>query len=140
MAKREKKPTTFKGKLEIMTPAELEELKENLFSEIQDAQNRTRWRTLESLNMKIHAVGHKIMQVASVLYSKDSEDYKVCQERVFSLSPHYRKKTEEEKNEALINRTLNELDAENNDCRYISSRVQTLAARQLYISAEREKE
>ena len=128
---------TFKKQIETMTPVELEQLKDNLFQELSNCPSRESWRTLESLNMKMISIGRKIIQVAAVLYSENSDDFKKCKEQVYALNPRYRKRTEEEKNEKVIYMISNELESE---ARFVSSRARRLGYRSRYPRKNEEKQ
>ena len=136
MAQVGKKYRTFQEQIENATLAELETLKDKLFSEMTDALGRT-YQCKDSMNMKVRSIGRKVMRVAAVLYPEGSEEFTACREKVHRLTPHYRKRTEEEKNDQIVERMLNELETPSYN--YISEHKQVLAARQLYISAEKAK-
>ena len=128
---------SFKKQIESMSVEQLEQLKEELLQSMDNCLREENWRTRESLNMKITAIGQKVMRVAKIIYAEDSEEFKACKERVHRLNPHYRKQTEEEKTEKIIEMLSNELEAENP---YVSKRTLRLGYRSRYPRKNEQKQ
>ena len=128
---------SFQKQIDAMSKEELEQLKEELFQSIDRCYSEDSWRTRESLNMKISAIGLKILRVAKKIYPQDSDEFKACQKRVFNTRPHYHKQTEEEKNEKVIQMMSNELEAES---QYVSRYARRLGYQSRYPRKMEEKQ
>ena len=103
---------SLQSRLEEMSKEDLEKLKEHIFSQMEEALKSTAYRSFESLNMKVRALGRNVMRVAGFLYSEGSEEYEACKKKAYNMCPTYRKKTEEEKMNTMAHMIANELEAE----------------------------